>query len=39
MRTKIICEIASSHNGSINLAKALIDAVADNGGDIVKFQS
>lgn len=38
METKIICEIASSHNGDLDLAKALIVAAADNGADIVKFQ-
>lgn len=39
MKTQIICEIASSHNGSLDLAKALIDAAAENGANIVKFQS
>ena len=38
MRTKIICEIASSHNGDIELAKALIKSAAINGADLVKFQ-
>lgn len=36
--TKIICEIASSHNGDLELAKALIKSAAENGADIVKFQ-
>lgn len=36
--TKIICEIASSHNGDLELAKAQIRAAAENGADIVKFQ-
>lgn len=36
--TKIIVEIASSHNGDLELAKALIHAAAENGADIVKFQ-
>jgi sialic acid synthase SpsE len=36
--TKIICEIASSHNGDIELAKALIKSASENGADIVKFQ-
>src|SRR3990167_11177587 len=35
---KIICEIASGHNGDLELAKALIKSAADNGADIVKFQ-
>lgn len=39
MKTKIIAEIASSHNGDIELAKAMIRAAADAGADIVKFQS
>jgi|TARA_Y100000310_G_scaffold344069_1_gene454920 N,N'-diacetyllegionaminate synthase len=38
-RTKIIAEIASSHNGDIKLAKALVRATAQAGADIVKFQS
>ena len=38
MRTAIIAEIASSHNGDLELAKALINAAANNGADIVKFQ-
>ncbi|NCS95086.1 MAG: hypothetical protein GW761_14940, partial [Leptospira sp.] len=39
MRPKIIAEIASSHNGDIELAKSMIRAAADAGADIVKFQS
>ena len=39
MRTKIIAEMASSHNGDIELGKALIKAAAEAGVDIVKFQS
>lgn len=39
MRTKIIAEIASSHNGDIELAKALIKSAAEAGVDYVKFQS
>jgi len=38
-KTKIIAEMASCHNGDINLAKAMIRAAADAGVDIVKFQS
>ena len=37
--TKIIAEIASSHNGDLNLAKAMIKAAAEAGVDYVKFQS
>jgi len=39
MKTKIIAEIASSHNGDIELAKAMIQTAAFCGADIVKFQS
>src|SRR3990167_7388125 len=35
---KIIAEIASGHNGDLELAKALVKAAAENGADIVKFQ-
>src|SRR3990167_8979165 len=38
MRTAIICELASSHNGDLELAEALIYGAAINGADIVKFQ-
>lgn len=34
----VIAEIASSHNQDLDLAKALINAAAKNGADIVKFQ-
>lgn len=37
--TKIIAEIASSHNGDIELAKKMIAEAASVGVDIVKFQS
>ena len=36
--TKIIAEIASCHNGDLELAKAMIKAAAENGADVVKFQ-
>ena len=36
--TKIIAEIASCHNGDLNLAVSLIEAAAENGADIIKFQ-
>lgn len=39
MRTLIIAEAGVNHNGSIELAKELIDVAANAGADIVKFQS
>jgi sialic acid synthase SpsE len=38
-KIKIIAEIASSHNGDIELAKQMIKVAASTGVDIVKFQS
>lgn len=38
-RPYIVSEINSSHNGSMELAKQMIDASADIGCDCVKFQS
>lgn len=35
----IIAEAGVNHNGSMELAKKLIDAAADAGADIVKFQT
>ena len=35
----IIAEAGVNHNGSMDLAKKLIDAAADAGADIVKFQT
>jgi sialic acid synthase SpsE len=35
----IIAEAGVNHNGNIDLAKKLIDAAADAGADIVKFQT
>ena len=37
--TLIIAEAGVNHNGSIELAKQLIDAAADAGVDYVKFQT
>ncbi len=34
----IIAEIGTSHEGSIEKARALVDAAADSGADTVKFQ-
>ncbi|HWQ95843.1 MAG TPA: N-acetylneuraminate synthase family protein [Candidatus Methylomirabilis sp.] len=39
MRTKIIAELASCHNGNPDMAKALVRAASEAGVDIVKFQS
>ena len=37
-KTIIIAEIGTSHEGSIQKAKALIDAASDAGADMIKFQ-
>ena len=37
--TLIIAEAGVNHNGSIHLAKQLIDVAADAGVDMVKFQT
>lgn len=34
----VIAEIGNNHNGSVDLAKQLIDLAVDAGADIVKFQ-
>jgi hypothetical protein len=34
----IVAEVGINHNGSLDLAKQLIDAAADAGCDAVKFQ-
>lgn len=39
MKTLIIAEAGVNHNGDINLAYKLIDAAADAGVDMVKFQT
>ena len=38
-RTLIIAEAGVNHNGNLGLAKKLIDAAADAGADLVKFQT
>ena len=37
--TMVIAEIGLSHEGSLGLAEAYIDAVAEAGADAVKFQT
>jgi N,N'-diacetyllegionaminate synthase len=38
-RTIIIAEVGVNHNGSVDLAKQLIDEVVKSGADFVKFQT
>lgn len=38
MKTKIISEIGINHNGSVDMAKKLIDASIVAGCDYAKFQ-
>ena len=38
-RVKIIAEIGVNHNGDIDLAYKMIDAAAECGADLVKFQT
>lgn len=39
MKTVIIAESASNHNGEISIAKEMIHAAKDAGADMIKFQS
>jgi N,N'-diacetyllegionaminate synthase len=39
MRTLIIAEAGVNHNGDMDVARRLIDAAADAGADLVKFQT
>jgi N,N'-diacetyllegionaminate synthase len=38
-RCLVIGEVALTHDGSLGLAHAFVDAIADAGGDAVKFQT
>ena len=38
-KTLIIAESGVNHNGSIDIAKKLIDVASDSGADYVKFQT
>jgi N-acetylneuraminate synthase len=38
-RTLVIAEVAQAHDGSLGMAHAFIDAIADAGADAVKFQT
>ena len=38
-RVKIIAEAGVNHNGSLGLAKLLVDKAVEAGADIVKFQT
>ena len=38
-RVLIIAEAGVNHNGSLELAKKLVDAAADAGADVIKFQT
>ena len=37
-KTLIVAEIGQAHEGSINIAHSYIDACANSGADVVKFQ-
>lgn len=39
IKTLIIAEAGVNHNGSIEIAKKLVDVAKDSGADIVKFQT
>lgn len=39
LRVKVIAEAGVNHNGSPKLARELVDAAADAGADVIKFQT
>lgn len=39
METEIIAEIGQAHDGSLGIAHSLIDALAETGIDVIKFQT
>lgn len=39
MRSVIVCELATSHGGDLDVASDLIRAAADSGADLVKLQT
>jgi len=39
MKVKIILEAGINHNGSLNLAKKMVDVAAKSGADFIKFQT
>ena len=39
MKTTIIAEAGINHNGDMTIAKRLVDAAAEAGADLVKFQT
>ena len=38
-KTIVVAEIGQAHEGSVNIAHSYIDACADAGADIIKFQT
>lgn len=38
-RCRIVAEVAQSHDGSLGMAHAFVDAIANAGADVVKFQT
>ena len=38
-KTLIIAEAGVNHNGSLELACRMVDAAADMGADLIKFQT
>ena len=39
LRTYVIAEVGVNHNGSLALAKQMIEVAAESGADAVKFQT